>query len=111
MSFKNTNDEGETIYPYGEDGFGRIVYGENGKMAVILMRLRRDAREDGGFFAYTGGYTVDEEASTVTHHVEACVAPGWVGSDRVRRFELLGEDRIALRPQEGTSELVWRREK
>jgi hypothetical protein len=48
---------------------------------------------------------------TVTHHIEAALAPGWVGGDRVRTFEMMGDDRVALRPREGTSELIWQRER
>ena len=127
-SWTDKNEEGETIHPFGEDAFGRIVYGPAGTMAVVLSRRDRSVAgsEEGslaglsaedlrlvasGFFAYSGGYTVDEEAGTVTHHIEACINPEWVGGDRSRRFELLTEDRIALRPVEGTSELIWEREK
>lgn len=63
------------------------------------------------FFAYSGSFTVDEEAQTVTHHIEAALAPSWVGGDRVRSFEIIGNDRIVLRPQEGTSQLTWQRER
>lgn len=120
------NEAGEIFYPFGEDAFGRIVYGPAGTMAVVLSRRDRAVeRETGmsglspedrrlaarGFFAYSGGYTVDEQEGTVTHHIQACINPEWVGGDRTRRFELLTDDRIALRPVEGTSELIWEREK
>ena len=111
MSFMDKNEQGETIDRYGKGAFGRIVYGENGKMIVVLMRLGRENLEDPDFFSYTGNYDIDEAAGTVTHHIEACIAPSWVGADRVRKFEMLDENRIALRPVEGTSELIWQREK
>jgi Lipocalin-like domain len=110
VSFKNTVD-GATVYPMGEDAAGRIVYGASGKMAVVLMRLGREASGDPGFFAYSGGYRVNEEDETVAHHIEACIAPDWLGTDRVRKFEFLDDDRIALRPVEGASELIWQRER
>jgi hypothetical protein len=63
------------------------------------------------FFAYSGPFTIDPEAGTITHRIEACMAAEWVGTDRVRRFEFLSDDRIALRPLEGSSELIWQRER
>jgi len=109
-SFTDKNEQGDTIHRYGEDAFGRIVYVANGKMMVILMRSGRESQLDPEFFSYTGTYAIDEAAGTVTHHIEACIAPDWIGTDRVRQFELLSENRIALRPVEGTSELIWNRE-
>lgn len=110
VSFTNQNEQGETIYPLGENAFGRISYGKNGKMMVVLMRTGREARGDEGFFAYTGNYTIDIAASTVTHHIESCIAPDWIGTDRVRKFEMLDANRIVLRPVEGAAELIWQRE-
>ncbi len=110
VSFTDNNEQGDTIHRYGEDAFGGIVYGANGKMMVILMRSGRESQVDPDFFSYTGGYIIDEAAGTVTHHIEACIAPGWIGTDRVRQFEMLSENRIVLRPVEGTSELIWQRE-
>ena len=110
VSFTNVDDDGNTIHQYGENAFGRISYDERGRMMVVLMRRGREDISDGDFFSYTGSYDIDEVAGTVTHHVEACNAPSWVGTDRVRTFEMLNGDRIALRPVEGTSELVWQRE-
>jgi hypothetical protein len=110
VSFTDVDENGKTIDRYGENAFGRITYGTNGKMMVVLMRRGREDINDSEFFSYTGSFDVDEVAGTVTHHVEACNAPSWVGTDRVRKFEMLGGDRIALRPVEGTSELIWERE-
>lgn len=127
ISWTRTTEDGETIHPYGQDVFGRILYQPNGKMAAILMRRERPrvssdrnaelgseerATLAQGFFAYSGRYVVDEEQGTVTHHVEACLNPNWVGSERVRKLELVGDDRIALSPAEMPlpTELVWERE-
>ena len=110
VSFTDIDEQGKTIVRYGENAFGRISYGANGKMMVVLMAYGRETRNDPDFFSYTGGYDIDEVAGTVTHHIEACIAPGWIGTDRVRQFEMLSENRIVLRPVEGTSELIWQRE-
>ena len=110
VSFTDVDDAGNTILRYGGNAFGRISYDERGRMMVVLMRRGRDDITDQDFFAYTGSYSIDEAAGTVTHHVEACNAPSWVGTDRTRKFAFLEGNRIALRPVEGTSELIWQRE-
>lgn len=110
VSFTDSDENGETIHRFGENAFGRITYGANGMMMVVLMRRGREDINDSEFFSYTGSYDVDDVAGTVTHHVEARNAPSWVGTDRVRKFEILDGDRIALRPVEATSELIWQRE-
>ena len=110
VSFTDVDENGKTIDRYGENAFGRITYGTNGKMMVVLMRRGREDVSDSEFFSYTGSFDIDEVAGTVTHHVEACNEPSWVGTDRVRKFQMLDGDRIALRPVEGTSELVWQKE-
>ena len=101
VSFTDVDESGKTIHRYGEGAFGRITYGTNGKMMVVLMRRGREDINDGEFFSYTGSFDVDEVDGTVTHLVEACNAPSWVGTDRVCKFEMLEGNRIALRPVEG----------
>ncbi len=127
VSWTRTAEDGETTYPYGEDAFGRIFYHANGKMAAILMWRGRpkadpDRRTDltvqerlaraQGFFAYSGAFTVDEKQGTVTHYVDSCVNPDWVGEERVREFQRIGNGRIVLRPVESALpvELIWERE-
>jgi hypothetical protein len=65
-----------------------------------------------GLFSYSGKYSVNEEAQTVTHHIEACINPNWVGTDRARTFERTQENQIKLTATELTpqSELFWQRE-
>jgi len=110
VSWTDTDEQGETISRYGDDPFGRIVYLENGRMMVVLMRQGRGALQDADYFSYSGTFDIDEVAGTVTHHIEACIQPSWIGGDRVRTFEMVGSNRIALRPVEGNGELVWQRE-
>ena len=39
-----------------------------------------------GFVAYFGTFQVDEVAHTVVHHVQASLAPNWVGTELKRNF-------------------------
>ena len=125
VSYTRTAGGGNTIFPFGKDGFGRLIYQRNGTMALVLMRRDRTKSsrnwsnltpEDSHaiireFFAYSGTYVADSRNGTVTHRVEACSNPDWVGVDQVRKIERLGRDRIVLRPAESpSSEVVWQRE-
>ena len=98
-------DSGKTIYPYGENIFGILIYARSGYMSALLMNpdRKRFASDDlkagtmeeikqayENFDAYCGTYTVDEEKGTVTHHVEGAKFPNWVGTDQERYFERKG---------------------
>lgn len=99
-------DTGKTVYPYGENLFGILIYTPGGYMSALLMdpyrtKFSSDDLKAGTtdeikqayekFDAYCGTYTIDEEKGTVTHHVEGAKFPNWVGTDQVRYFELKGE--------------------
>jgi len=88
----------------GEKPSGRLVYDASGAMSLQMMRTgRKDAistpakaRDKSnprivlGYDSYFGRYTVDEKASTVTHHVEGSLFPEDLGEDWVRPFTLEG---------------------
>ena len=103
----------------GANPKGMIYYGPHGEMAVQIApdvkRMRAGAMitpqealtavKD--YIAYFGTYTVDEAASTVTHHRQDSLQPGGHG-DLVRRYELNG-DRLILRAPNSTLEVTWER--
>lgn len=101
---------------------GQIIYSLDGRMSAQLgcADLSLDdvasmdaaeavARMTRRHFSYYGTYSVDETARTVTHHVMGSSAASWVGTDRVRRFEFEGPDRVALSTTEFVGRLVWER--
>ena len=110
----------------GEKPSGRLVYDASGAMMLQMMRTGRkdaistpaNARDTSnprvvlGYDSYFGRYTVDEQAGTVTHHVEGSLFPEDLGADWVRPFTLDG-DTLTLRlasPADGlTRTLVFRR--
>jgi Lipocalin-like domain len=126
VSWIRTTRDGQDEYPYGEDAVGCIMYTADGRMAAHLMRRQRallrseNSRETTpaeraaaflDYFSYCGPYTVQKGAPTVTHHVEACSSPNWVGTDRVRTFRFAG-DALTLRADRADgskSTLVWKR--
>ena len=108
-SWEQRSASGEVSYPYGEMPEGQIVYTSNGQMSAQLMNPRDTlagvtasgteeivSRVAQNYFAYYGTYTLDELARTVTHHVHGSLASTWVGSDQVRQFEFLTDDRLQL---------------
>jgi hypothetical protein len=72
------------------------------------------------YLAYFGTYTVDAKAGTVTHHLQKHLIPGRDGTNIVRWFDFLGDDRLLLTPMEdgkggvlardnATYKLLWER--
>lgn len=79
------------------DHKGTIVYTRDGHMSVQIMLPSTDAPRDvdnpvkydqGGYEAYYGTYEVNEQAHTVTHHVQGALVRTLIGKDltRVYRF-------------------------
>lgn len=65
-----------------------------------------------GYVGYFGTYTIDEKASTVTHHVEGASFPNFVGTNQVRHYRFEG-DRLILQADtaSGHATIVWKRSK
>lgn len=78
------------------DHKGTIVYTRDGHMSVQIMLPSTDPRDvdnpvkydQGGYEAYYGTYEVNEQAHTVTHHVQGALVRTLIGKDltRVYRF-------------------------
>ena len=105
----------------GARATGMILYDSTGYMTVQIMPDRprktwagaqptaEEARDTViGYSAYFGTYKVDEEARTITHIRQGGIQPGPL-PDLVRRFELVGDNRLILRPVTTNSELIWER--
>jgi hypothetical protein len=116
---------------------GLLIYDESGHVAAQLSRRDRSVAMFGeecqaaattkgtpdtaqtvlGYDAYFGTYKIDEQAGTVTHHLEAALWPGDVGKDIDRHFTLSG-DQLTITfnttTREGvkvTRTLIWERMK
>ena len=105
----------------GAHATGMLLYDATGYMAVQMMpdRPRRkwsgplptpeEARDTViGYSAYFGTYRVDEQARTVAHIRAGGIEPGPL-ADQVRRFELVGDNKLILRPVKTNSETTWER--
>ena len=134
ISYEATNkSSGAVSYPLGPKPFGRLTYDAAGRMSAQLMKPGRRAIGGSpertvvavtlgasceemremltGFSAYCGTFEVNESSRTVTHHVDACLIPSWVGSEQHRRFEFAGSQLILTSAkQDSVGRLVWQRE-
>ena len=130
LSYHTETPQGIRTFPLGEDVAGIAMYLPNGRVSIQFMRKNRPLFTSGdawrgtleeekaafeGFFAYTGRYTIDAENSRVTHHIEVCSAPNYVGTDLERTFSISG-NRLTLRTpqrqlagQTSSSTLTWER--
>ena len=114
--------------PFGESVSGQVIYHPEGRMSLHILRRERPAfaaqglgnatPEEAkaaldGYIGYFGRYTVDEEAATVTHHIEGSATPNTIGEGLVRHYEVSG-DRLTLRvmgdpPAGGSGIVEWER--
>jgi Lipocalin-like domain len=105
----------------GAHATGMLLYDATGYMAVQIMPDRPRRKWSGpqptpdealdtviGYSAYFGTYRVDEQARTVTHIRAGGIEPGPL-ADQVRRFELVGDNKLILRPVRTNSETTWER--
>jgi hypothetical protein len=127
VSIETRAPSGQATQPFGPEPVGRITYDTAGRMSVQLMRrgMPRFANEQlekatteeivaawRGYGGYFGTYTIDEKASTITHHVEGASFPNYVGTNQVRHYRFEG-DRLILQADtaSGRGTIVWKRSK
>ena len=130
VTYTTETADGKRTFPLGEDAVGMAVYLPNGRVSIQFMKRDRPKFQSGdawrgtleeeraafeGYFAYAGRYTLDEQRSTVTHHIEVSSIPNYVGIDLSRTFTIAG-NRLTLRTpprmlagQTSTSTLIWER--
>ena len=118
----------ETLYPYGQEPQGMLMYDRLGNMAVQIMRpgIAPFAIYDrwmgtpeevlaafNGYLAYYGSYTVNVEEKSVSHHMSGSVFPNYIGDTSVRSFEFLGNTLVLSTPPmpfggaAGSGTLTW----
>src|SRR5262249_57665500 len=87
--------EGRLRTDRGGEPVGLIIYDPSGHMSVQIMpgREQRLASPISQFLSYFGTYTIDEGASTVTHHRHGDIRPH-APTDVVRQYRV-----VAHRPR------------
>ena len=98
--------DGRVTYPYGENPEGMLVYDAQGHFSGQIQGQGRPLFESGnllkgapeeikaafeGYVAYYGTYEVNEEAASLTHHVQGSLFPNWVGNTQTRLYEFKDE--------------------
>src|SRR4030095_16102723 len=88
----------------GEDPVALLIYDRSGHFAVQFMRRDRsvvipdgpggaknNSRAQGGYDAYFGTYTIDDEKATVTQTLLAALSPENVGHVLTRMMDVRGD--------------------
>lgn len=112
QEWKGIRPDGSILYPYGTDARGLLIYTQEGSMSMALSKSDRPelGTDDYSlvadsvirlaythFFSYSGGFQVD--SNQVTHLIEHCKQPDWVGRELVRAFDISG-DTLTIRSPE-----------
>ena len=131
LVFERHSPDGEVSEPFGPSPHGSLTYTASHRMSVHLLQPGRPAVEAGtfregtdeevraaveGYFGYYGTYSLDVEegegivTGSVTHHVEGCALPNYVGTDRTRSLELEDDRLVLTTPREtGDETIAWYR--
>ncbi|MFE8599440.1 lipocalin-like domain-containing protein [Archangium violaceum] len=90
---------------WGEAPVGQLIYAGDGRMAAEIMATDRrlwtnpdvlrasvDERAEAlaSYISYAGRWEL--EGGTVSHHIEVCVVPNWVGTRQTRRVMFSGDN-------------------
>lgn len=130
VTFEFRKEDGNIIYPFGEQARGSIIYTESGRYSAQLMRIDRLKFSSGdqmkgtakeieanykGCISYFGTYEIKPQDSLIIHHVEGSIFPNMEGRDQERFFEL-SENRLQLRTpsikldgEKAVGVLLWER--
>ncbi|MBV9573409.1 MAG: lipocalin-like domain-containing protein [Acidobacteriales bacterium] len=89
---------------------GTLLYTPDGHMSVQIMAPKGQADApsnpvqygEGGYEAYFGTFEVNEEAKTVTHHVQGALVRSLIGKDLTRMYRMSGNQLVltSSRPDE-----------
>jgi hypothetical protein len=112
----------------GENPLALLIYDRSGNFAAQFMRLDRsvvvpdgpslaknNSRAQGGYDAYFGTYTVDDEKRTVTQHLRGALSRENVGAVLTRAMDVQGDtliirlDTTAADGEPVTRTLTWQR--
>ena len=126
VEYKSESKTGDVLYPLGKDALGTIIFTNEGHTAVQIMAKDRTQvlsqeslakynteveKEMGrlGYHAYTGPFTIDEEESILTTHVQLSLIPDYIGSKQARKASIDGDTLNLSNVQHPERKLVWSR--
>lgn len=121
-----SEQDGTEIEPFGSDPKGILMFDENGRYALVLLRpdlptFASNNRTAGtpeensavakGSIGHFGTYAI-EGGDTLVLRVEASTFPNWSGGEQKRPFTLTGgklEYTVLQAASGGTAQVVWTR--
>ncbi|MCZ0716832.1 lipocalin-like domain-containing protein [Aerococcus kribbianus] len=124
ISYQSEDESGNTIYPFGEDARGFIMYNPDGYMSAQLTKVGRPAYASGdihtgtteemataahGYMAYSGRFELDEEKGEVTHHMDVSMNPTWEGQAQPRLATIEGDKLTVINGERPEDKLIWQR--
>ncbi|MEQ9848386.1 lipocalin-like domain-containing protein [Pectobacterium brasiliense] len=132
-SFIDVLGDGSVVHMMGEGATGYIQYTDDNWMTVQIMGSDREPYDSGimtggseqqlmqaaaTYFAYAGRYETHDAAQTVTHYLDYCLIPNWIGSSQLRYAQFSENDtRLCLTTDPMTfngvvhkPELNWRKQ-
>lgn len=126
VTYQSEDKNGNMIYPLGEDAKGTIIFTKEKHTAVQIMAANREERLNEaalakynteaerdmarlGYHAYTGPFTIDEEASVLTTQVQLSLIPSYVGSSQARAASISGDRLNLSNVQHPERKLVWQK--
>ena len=123
--WRRIEDDGTTVFPFGQHPRGILIYAPDGSMAVQMITKNRppfdttdalggDIEQRAGAYstclAYFGKYEI--QGNEVIHRVEGSLFPNWSDTLQARPFVFEGEDLVLqVKAEDGrvTNEIVWTR--
>lgn len=124
ISYQSEDESGNTIYPFGEDARGFIMYNPDGYMSAQLTKVGRPGYASGdihtgtteemataahGYMAYSGRFELDEEKGEVTHHMDVSMNPTWEGQAQPRLATIEGDKLTVINGERPEDKLIWQR--
>jgi hypothetical protein len=121
VSYEDKPPTGPSLYPFGKDVKGQLMYDAAGRMSIQIMKVPHPTVASGddsrvtpeekqelydAYVAYFGTYSVDSDRGVVIHHVEGDLADVYIGSDEERPFVLRG-DTLILAPHWTVNGAEW----
>lgn len=126
VTYQSEDKNGHVMYPLGEDAKGTIIFTNEEHTAVQLMAANRETTPSEevlanynteaekemarlGYHAYTGPFTIDEEASVLTTHVQLSLIPSYVNSEQARSASIDGDYLNLSNVKHPERKLVWKK--
>lgn len=128
----NTNPDGSTVRPYGNDPSGILVFDAQGNYSIQILKAQRPKVVSGdknkctpeeyaalvqGSNSHFGKYIFDTKSQTVVFKIEGASFPNWEGTEQ-KRFYTIKDDVISYKVTQTTqggssvvAEVSWRKVK